>query len=165
MRMYLITRHIHKHHDDDVEKNVHHAHDEHSKHSESDIFDIEHKSCSSYINKHGYHFTDNLAEHACSDMINADGSSHRWTTEEIKNILHPYGEHAYRKCTLGDMTYLANMAYADFYPNVIHSEDECIEYAIATANDPDGYEGIVFLRWMADIIGKKITTIEWDKYI
>lgn len=69
------------------------------------------------------------------------------------------------KCTLGDITFLANMAYADFYPEVLTSENACIKYAIAVSKDPDGYEGIVFSRWIADLIGRKITSIDWEKYV
>lgn len=29
-------------------------------------------------------------------------------------------------------------------------------------NDPDGYEGMAFCRWTADIIGKGVT-IDWEK--
>jgi hypothetical protein len=33
-----------------------------------------------YINLHGKHFTDSLAEYASSLMINTDESSHSWNT-------------------------------------------------------------------------------------
>lgn len=64
--------------------------------------------------------------------------------------------------TLGDILYLANMAYADFYPKVIKTESDCVQYAIAVASDPDGYEGMAFCRWTADIIGNGVT-IDWEK--
>lgn len=32
------------------------------------------------------------------------------------------------------------------------------------ANDPDGYEGMIFCRWTADAIGKAIS-INWEKFI
>lgn len=61
-----------------------------------------------------------------------------------------------------DVTYTANMAYADFYPELLN-EHQCIKYAAAVANDKDGYTGIQFCRWMADIVGKK-ENIDWDKF-
>ena len=64
--------------------------------------------------------------------------------------------------TIGDILYLANMAYADFYPKVIKTDSDCVQYAIAVASDPDGYEGMAFCRWTADIIGKGVT-IDWEK--
>ena len=64
--------------------------------------------------------------------------------------------------TIGDFLYLANMAYADFYPAVVKTEEGCIKYALAVANDPDGYEGMPFCRWTADLIGTG-RQIDWEK--
>lgn len=36
--------------------------------------------------------------------------------------------------------------------------------AYKVANDPDGYEGMIFCRWTADAIGKAIS-INWKKFI
>lgn len=33
----------------------------------------------------------------------------------------------------------------------------------AVANDKDGYTGIQFCRWVADVVGKK-ENIDWDKF-
>nr|DAF36332.1 MAG TPA: hypothetical protein [Bacteriophage sp.]DAN23562.1 MAG TPA_asm: hypothetical protein [Bacteriophage sp.] len=54
------------------------------------------------------------------------------------------------------------MAYADFYPELLN-EHQCVKYAVAVANDKDGYTGIQFCRWMADVAGKK-EHIDWDKF-
>lgn len=51
----------------------------------------------------------------------------------------------------------ANMAYADFYPAVLDTVDKCITYAKLVASDPDGYEGMEFMRWTSDAIGKSLT--------
>lgn len=64
--------------------------------------------------------------------------------------------------TQEDVTYTANMAYADFYPELLN-EHQCIKYAAAVANDKDGYTGIQFCRWVADVVGKK-ENIDWDKF-
>lgn len=113
----------------------------------------------SYVAKHGYHFTKKLATLASGKMVNADGTSHKWTVEEIReatnDMVIPKGT------TIGDMLYLANMAYADFFPSVIKTEEGCVKYALAVARDPDGYDGMPFLRWTADLIGKG-ATIDWE---
>lgn len=93
-------------------------------------------------------------------MMNVDGTSHRWTVDEIR--LATNNEIISKGTTIGDILYLANMAYADFYPKVIKTESDCVQYAIAVASDPDGYEGMAFCRWTADIIGKGVT-IDWEK--
>lgn len=56
--------------------------------------------------------------------------------------------------TIYDVTYTVNMAYADFYPELL-TEHQCVKYAMAVANDKDGYEGIQFCRWVADVMTKK----------
>lgn len=66
------------------------------------------------------------------------------------------------RTTLGDVLYLANMAYADFYPAVLKTEEACVSYAMAVADDPDGYDGMPFLRWTADLIGKG-ANVDWEK--
>lgn len=37
------------------------------------------KGYSEYVKKHGYHFTDALAEHVSKMMVNANGQQHSWT--------------------------------------------------------------------------------------
>lgn len=49
-----------------------------------------------------------------------------------------------------------------FYPELLN-EHQCIKYATAVANDKDGYTGIQFCRWVADVVGKK-ENIDWDKF-
>lgn len=123
------------------------------------------KGFDQYVAKHGYHFTEALAQIASDMMINKNGSPHKWTPQQVESYLKMNGYHDYKSCTLGDLTYLANMAYADFYPDVVRSEDACIRYAMAVAKDPDGYKGMVFSRWVSDLIGKDMSTIQWEKFI
>lgn len=113
-----------------------------------------------YVAKHGYHFTKKLAAMASEQMKNVDGTSHRWTVDEIRQATN---EMAIPKgTTIGDFLHLSNMAYADFYPDVIKNEEGCIKYALAVASDPDGYEGMPFCRWTADLIGTG-RQVDWEK--
>lgn len=66
--------------------------------------------------------------------------------------------------TPGDAAYLANMYYADLYPDPLKDEASCLRAAYKVANDPDGYEGMIFCRWTADAIGKAIS-INWEKFV
>lgn len=68
------------------------------------------------------------------------------------------------KVATGDVTYVANMAYADFYPDPLKDEAACLRYAHKVANDPDGYDGMIFCRWTADAIGKAIK-LDWEKFV
>lgn len=117
-----------------------------------------------YIKRHGYHFTESLAEYASKNMVNANGQLHSWTTSQVKKSVEGLGISIPSNVTIGDITYAANMAYADFYPELLRDEVSCIKYAHKVATDPDGYEGIIFCRWIADVIGKSIK-LNWEKFI
>lgn len=47
-----------------------------------------------------------------------------------------------------------------------HEDEEaaCLRYAHKVANDPDGYDGMIFCRWTADAIGKAIK-LDWEKFV
>ena len=103
-----------------------------------------------YTEKYGLHFSKAIQEYASKEMENADGTKHTWTSDQITNVLKTFGLTFSSTSTIDDITYTANMAYADFYPDIL-DEHNCVKYAIAVANDKDGYEGIQFCRWIADI--------------
>lgn len=122
------------------------------------------KGYSEYVKKHGYHFTDALAEHVSKMMENANGQSHSWTAAQVKKSVESLGLSVPSKVTNGDVTYLANMYYADLYPDPLKDEASCLRAAYKVANDLDGYDGMIFCRWTADAIGKAIS-INWEKFI
>lgn len=122
------------------------------------------KGYSEYVKKHGYHFTDALAEHVSKMMVNASGQQHSWSAAQVRRAMEGMGLTLPDKATWGDATYLANMYYADLYPDPLKDEASCLRAAYKAANDPDGYEGMVFCRWTADAIGKAIK-IDWEKFV
>lgn len=107
-----------------------------------------------YIEKHGRHFTAALADYVCGMMANADGTTHMWNTAEVAEAYRQTGRTDKGTLTDGDICYLANMAYADFYPSPLTSTSSCLEYAYRVATDPDGYNGLPFTRWLADMEAK-----------
>ena len=115
-----------------------------------------------YVSKHGLHFTKALQEYASKQMVNSNNQEHTWTSEQVQNVCNVLNLKIPNTSTIEDVTYTANMAYADFYPELLN-EHQCIKYAVAVANDKDGYTGIQFCRWMADVVGKK-ENIDWDKF-
>lgn len=116
-----------------------------------------------YVEKHGLHFTDALAEYASSKMVNANGQPHSWSVTQVKKLMENLGMQVPKHVTMGDMTYLANMFYADLYPDPLKDEASCLKAAYKIANDPDGYEGMTFCRWSSDVMGKAIS-IDWEKF-
>ena len=115
-----------------------------------------------YVCKNGLHFTRSLQEYASKQMVNSNGLTHTWTAEQVQNVCDVLNLEIPSTSTIDDVAYTANMAYADFHPELL-SEHQCIKYAVAVANDKDGYEGIQFCRWTADIAGKG-ETIDWTKF-
>lgn len=118
------------------------------------------------IEKHGLHFTNELAEMAICKMENISDDGHgKWSIKQVEAVVktHNPAMHFMHCVTMGDLAYLANMYYADLYPESIQTENGCIKAAILIANDPDGYEGQAFCRWVADIMAKG-KSIDWEKY-
>ena len=122
------------------------------------------KGYARYVKKHGYHFTDALSEHVCRMMVNGNGQPHFWTAAQVKKAMDAAGMQVPKNVTTGDVAYLANMYYADLYPEALKDEASCLKAAYKTAEDIDGYDGMVFCRWTADAIGKAIK-IDWNKFV
>ena len=125
---------------------------------------ITEKPIDRYIAKYGKHFSINLADYASKQMINADSTNSHWYADEIKNIIKELGYTIPLSSTIGDIVYTTNMARADFYPSLLKDIKSCVIYAIKIANDKDGYEGIQFCRWLADIENKNLQ-IDWISFV
>jgi len=117
-----------------------------------------------YVKDNGWHFTDALANHASRHLVNVDGSQHRWTSKDVEDAFSANGLSKPERCTWGDITFAANMHYSDEYPRYLKTEKEVIDYTARYANDPDGYEGMQFMRWLSDLIGRK-ETVDWDVFV
>ena len=63
-----------------------------------------------------------------------------------------------------DCCFVANMAYADFFPEPLRNEFDIAMYVKKYIDDPDGYDGIAFSRYLADLkrTGKYI---DWEEMI
>ena len=60
-----------------------------------------------------------------------------------------------------DKVYAANMCKADFYGSSIEDEKHALLYVKDLLDDPDGYDELVFNRFMMDCMGKNIPII-WE---
>lgn len=65
---------------------------------------------------------------------------------------------------LYDYVFVANMCKSDFLGSSIASEMNLAKYIKDVVDDVDGYDGIVFNRWYADMCRKGIV-INWDQMI
>ena len=158
------------HHGDDERHKTHkyHEKDNYRLPYETEANALMSEEFEEYVKKHGYHFTEALADHVSKMMENANGQTHTWTAQQVKKAMESLGLMPLGKtkseATLGDVTYLANMYYADLYPDPLKDEASCLKAAYKVANDVDGYKGMVFCRWTADAIGLAIK-IDWEKFV
>lgn len=122
------------------------------------------KGYAEYVRNHGMHFTPELAEHASKMMVNDNGMDHSWTTKQVMESGAALGLVKPKGVKPGDVAYLANMYYADLYPDVLKDEAACIRAAYKASNDADGYDGMIFNRWVADVMGKGMM-LDWEKFV
>ena len=114
-----------------------------------------------YKSRNGVHFSDKMAVWASKRMVNANGMSHTWSVDDVKGAFASLGLQKPSKCTWGDATYLANMYYSDF-AQLLKSETDAVRMAHAAMNDVDGYEGMAFNRYTADIMEKGVC-VPWNE--
>ena len=165
LKMIVVKHHEHDGHE---EHETRHSNDGYQLPYETEANNLMSDEFDEYVKKHGYHFTEALAEHVSRMMENANGEQHSWTAAQVKKAMESLGLMPIGKtkseATLGDITYLANMYYADLYPDPFKDEASCLRAAYRIAVVPDGYKGMVFCRWTADAIGKAID-IDWKKFM
>ena len=65
---------------------------------------------------------------------------------------------------LYDYVYVANMCKADLMSSSIEDEQHLAKYIKDVVDDEDGYDGIVFNRWYADMCKKGIP-IDWEQML
>lgn len=118
-----------------------------------------------YLSHYGWHFSKKLAEYATDPerMRNADGGTHRWTHEQVVEALERNGIKI-EKAKGYDCMYVANMAYADFYPEPLKTEAQIMQFVKAYIDDLDGEDGIALTRFYADCIAKGEPLV-WEDFI
>lgn len=100
-----------------------------------------------YIEKHGWHFTAELAEVVAGTM----GEDAKLTNEQ-KTWIKGTGY------TEGDLIYLRAMYTSDF-PS-LNLEVLCKN----TLLDADGYDGMIFKRWLTDVKGRS-QDFDWEDFL
>lgn len=66
---------------------------------------------------------------------------------------------------LEDFVYVANMCKADFLGKSVPNDDQHLcTYIKDVIDDPDGYDGQVFNRWLSDMEGMGIA-IDWAEFL
>ena len=53
---------------------------------------------------------------------------------------------------------------SDEFPDILKTETDVIKRAYRAAQDPDGYEGMTFARWLSDVVAQE-WHIDWAAYM
>lgn len=120
-----------------------------------------------YMRHYGPHFNRKLFEFAVSLMAKeSNGKKVKvtpYTKDQVKNMLESNGV-TLSNDQLYDSSYVANMCKADFLGTSVPDERHLAMYVKDVIDDPDGYDGIVFNRWYADMCYTGIA-IDWEEML
>lgn len=130
-------------------------------------YDIKPEGLINYLRYNGPHFSKKLLEFAVSKMTvrraGAESPLQPYTKEQVDNIVR-VNNIKLDNNQLYDYVYVANMCKADFLGSSITNESQLAKYIKDVIDDIDGYDGIVFNRWYADMSRKGIV-IDWEEMI
>ncbi len=130
-------------------------------------YDIKPEGLINYLRYNGPHFSKKLLEFAVSKMTvrraGAEFPLQPYTKEQVDNIIR-VNNIKLDNNQLYDYVYVANMCKADFLGSSITNESQLAKYIKDVIDDIDGYDGIVFNRWYADMCRKGIV-IDWEEMI
>lgn len=130
-------------------------------------YDIKPKYMRNYIRYHGEHFNKQLCDFAVSKMYKREGDKKvkitPFSKQQVDDILHKYGIELENNQGY-DYVFVANMCKADFLGSSVPSEQYLAKYIKNVIDDPDGYNGLPFYRWYADMC-KKGQVIDWEDMI
>lgn len=131
-------------------------------------YDIRHKYMVNYLRYNGPHFNKDLHDFAVTMMKKKVGTREvtlqPYTKQDVDKLLESYGVHIENKGTNYDYVYAANMCKADFLGESVPDEKHLAKYVKNVIDDIDGYDGLVFNRWYADMCKKGIS-IDWAEFI
>jgi len=126
------------------------------------ILDLTPEGFREYKQKHGCHFSAALCEFAVSRMEGEDGSPIKALTKQEVERLLKESKVEIRNLKGHDHVFVANMGLADYLGDSVPDMDHLAKYVKNVLDDPDGYEGIAFCRWLADCIGKRVE-VPWEE--
>ena len=121
-----------------------------------------------YMSQNGPHFNKYAFEFAVSNMYKKSENDIEekitpYSKNKVNELLAKYGIKL-KNNYLYDATYVAAMCKADYFGDSIPNEEYLAKYIKNTLDDPDGAEGIVFNRWIADMKWLGIP-IPWEEFL
>ena len=129
-----------------------------------DIYDIRPAGLDAYLSYYGYHFSPAMARWAVERMVPRMGGRMKLMEMEAVEKLLTDREVDYRAAKGHDLVYLANMVVADRWGSSVKNEDQLALAIKDELDDPDGYDGMAFSRFLADCNAKGVPII-WEDMI
>lgn len=120
-----------------------------------------------YVEKNGWHFNKKLCDFAVSkmEMLAPDGSKTKivpYTKDQVEELLR-LNRVSVNNLKGFDHVFVANMCKADYLHSSIQNEAQLALYIKDVLDDPDGYDGISFVRWCADMEHTGVY-IDWESF-
>ena len=134
-----------------------------------DIYDELPEGMKEYLRYNGRHFSRKLCDFAISKMTVRSLSTGevinlvKLNKEDVDALLKTYRVEI-KNNQLYDYVYVANMCKADFLGKSVPDEQHLCLYIKDVIDDVDGYDGLVFNRWYADMCRQGIP-IDWHEFI
>lgn len=128
-------------------------------------YDVKPKEMINYLRYHGWHFSKAMSDYAASLMTGKDNKSiEPYTKEKLESLLKTHSIKLDNKKVLYDHVYVANMCKAGLLGDSVPTEFHLAKYVKNVIDDPDGYDGLPFTRWYADMCKKGIP-INWSEMV
>ena len=129
-----------------------------------DYYDIRPAGLDAYLSFYGYHFSPAMARWAVDHMGPRNGGRMTMMDMEAVEMLLTDREIDYRIAKGHDLVYIANMIIADRWGSSVKTEDQLALAIKDELDDPDGYDGMAFSRYLADCNAKGVPIV-WEDMI
>ena len=129
-----------------------------------DYYDIRPAGLDAYLSYYGYHFSPAMARWAVEHMVPRNGGRMKMMDKEAVEKLLADRDIDFRAAKGHDLVYLANMVVADRWGSSVKDEDPLALAIRDEMDDPDGYDGMAFSRFLADCNAKGVPIV-WEDMI
>lgn len=135
---------------------------------EKNVLDLTPDSYREYRRRYGRHFTKESCSFAVGRMKREDSDGNlveirSLSAEEVNDLLERTGVKVSHG-TEYDRVFVANMCLADYLGESVPDMEHLAKYVKNVLDDADGYEGIAFCRWFADMCAKRVE-VPWDEFL
>lgn len=131
-----------------------------------DMYDELPEDMIAYLRHNGRHFNKKLCEFALRQMKSTNFPTGEvvklkaMSKDTLDALLKTYNIEL-KENQLYDYVFVANMCKADFLGSSVPDEQHLCKYVRDVIDDVDGYDGIVFNRWYADMCRQGIP-VSWS---